>query len=109
MDFAQPYRVWPFVSSTSPATGSAHRRLTIATPVDDAREHSEELFSELGHIAVPTLIVRGERSSLRREQVAEIASALPDARVETVVGAGHFMIREQPEAVARLVLDFINR
>jgi pimeloyl-ACP methyl ester carboxylesterase len=50
--------------------------------VDDAREHGEELFAELGHIALPTLIVRGDRSSLRPEQVAEIASALPDAGVE---------------------------
>jgi esterase len=76
--------------------------------VADARDRGEELYFELETIAVPTLLLRGERSFLRPEQVAEIAAALPDARVETVPGAGHFMIRERPEAVARLVLEFLG-
>ena len=75
--------------------------------VADARERGEELFLELERIDVPALLLRGERSHLGPEQLAEIAAALPDAQVAVVPGAGHFMVREQPEAVARLVLEFV--
>ncbi len=75
--------------------------------MEDARQHGEELSSELGQVRAPTLILRGERSFMRPE-LSEIAAAVPDVRVETVPDAGHFMVREQPEAVARLVLDFLD-
>ncbi len=76
--------------------------------MEDARQHGEELSSELGQVRAPTLILRGERSFMRPEQLSEISAAVPDVRVETVPDAGLFMVREQPEAVARLVLDFLD-
>jgi esterase len=75
--------------------------------VEDARARGEEMYLELGGVRVPTLVLRGERSFLGPEQVAEIASALPDARVETVAGAGHFMVRERPAEVVRQVVAFL--
>ena len=75
--------------------------------VADARDHGEEIYRELEQVRAPTLIVCGERSFIRAEQVAEIASALRDVRVETMPGAGHFMIRERPGEVARRVVDFL--
>lgn len=76
--------------------------------VDDARDNGEEMYFELAEIFVPTLIIRGEHSYVRPEQVAEIAAELPDARVQTVAGAGHFLVKEQPQAVARLLVDFLS-
>lgn len=76
--------------------------------VEEARDHGEELYLELKEVRAPTLILHGERSFLRPEQLAEITTALADVRVEMVPGAGHFMVREQPETVARLVLEFLD-
>jgi len=75
--------------------------------VVDQRDHGEEMFFELEGIAIPTLLLRGGRSFLRAEQVEELAAALPDARVDTVPGAGHFMIREQPERVVARIMRFL--
>jgi len=76
--------------------------------VEDAREHGGEFRAELQGIRAPTLIVRGEHSFWRPEQLAEITTLIPDAQAAAVQGAGHFMVREQPESVARLVLEFIG-
>ena len=76
--------------------------------VEDARDRGEEMRRELQKVRVPTLVLRGERSFMGTDQVAEIASALPDARVETVPGAGHFMVREGPADVAGRVLTFLE-
>jgi pimeloyl-ACP methyl ester carboxylesterase len=75
--------------------------------VEDAREHGEAFRRELGAIAAPTLVVTGERSFVRPEQVAEIVAGIPGAREATARGAGHFMVRERPEQLVRLVLDFL--
>ena len=56
----------------------------------------------------PILLVFGERSFVRPGQREELEAGMPRARVETVRGAGHFMLREQPAAVARLVADFVR-
>ena len=76
--------------------------------VEEAREHGADFRDELQGIRTPTLLVRGEHSFWRPEQLAEITTLITDARAATVEGAGHFMVREQPEAVARLVLEFIG-
>ena len=76
--------------------------------VEDAREHGAEFQAELERIRAPTLFVRGERSAWRPDQQAEILTFIPDARMATIQGAGHFMVRERPESVARLVLEFLG-
>jgi pimeloyl-ACP methyl ester carboxylesterase len=76
--------------------------------VEDAREHGAEFRAELDQIRAPTLFLRGQHSFWRRDQQAEITTLIPDTRTATVQGAGHFMVREQPESVARLVLDFLG-
>ena len=39
---------------------------------------------------------------------AQYAAALPNSRLETVADCGHAVALERPEALARLVLDFIG-
>jgi len=77
--------------------------------VEDARRRGDELRAELERIVAPTLCVRGERSFLDPGRLAEIAAAVPDSRVASVHDAGHFMLREQPERVARLVREFLEQ
>jgi pimeloyl-ACP methyl ester carboxylesterase len=76
--------------------------------VEDARRRGDDLRAELERIVAPTLCIRGERSFLDPGQLAELAAAIPDSRVASVPGAGHFMLREQPERVARLVREFLE-
>ena len=76
--------------------------------VEDAREHGDEFRGELERVGAPTLFVRGERSFWQPDQLAEMTTLVPDAHTATVQGAGHFMVREQPESVARLVLEFLE-
>jgi esterase len=75
--------------------------------VEDARDHGVEFFAELGAVTVPTLIVAGDRSFARPEQMAEIVAALPAGRLVTVQGGTHFLHRQQPEELARLVRAFL--
>jgi len=74
----------------------------------DARERGDAFRAELAGIRAPALIVWGERSFLPAHQRAEIAAETPGARETTLAGAGHFMVREQPERLAALVLDFLR-
>ena len=44
---------------------------------------------------------------LRPEQAEEIRAELPSGRVATVRDGTHFLHRQQPEELARLVLEFL--
>lgn len=63
----------------------------------------------LGEIAVPTLLVWGEKDGITsRAHHDEIAEAIPGARLEAIAGAGHLPTVEAPEVVAPLLTDFID-
>lgn len=63
----------------------------------------------LGEIAVPTLLIWGEKDGITsRAHHEEIADAIPGARLEVVSGAGHLPTVEAPEVVAALLAGFIN-
>ncbi len=89
------------------AAGSHASTRQFPKVVTDARELGEAFRAELGAIVAPALVVRGERSFSRPDQVNEVAACIPNAREATVRDAAHFMVREQPEQLARLVLDFL--
>lgn len=76
--------------------------------VDDARDHGEEYLGELRAIACPTLVVRASESFMSREQLDEISAPIEGAVRATIEGAGHMVHRERPEALARLVGDFLR-
>lgn len=70
----------------------------------------EELWSAIDATTCPALVIRGEHSPLTTsEQVAEVAARLGGASVVEIPGGGHDLGVEQPEAVARAVLDFMDR
>ena len=65
---------------------------------------------DVDRIAVPTLILRGERSQLYGPGTAEwLAGAIPGAEIAVVPGAGHAPHLERPEAFNRILADFADR
>lgn len=64
----------------------------------------------LGEIAVPTLLVWGEKDGITsRAQHDEILDAIPGARLEVVTGAGHLPTVEVPEVVVPLLAGFVDQ
>jgi pimeloyl-ACP methyl ester carboxylesterase len=68
-----------------------------------------KLEKRLGLIAAPTLVLWGERDALLPPSYAKrFSGAINGAtRVEMVAGAGHLAYLDQPDAVARAVLDHV--
>jgi pimeloyl-ACP methyl ester carboxylesterase len=63
----------------------------------------------LGEIAVPTLLVWGEKDGITsRAHHDEIADAIPGARLEVIAGAGHLPTVEAPEVVVPLLTAFVD-
>ena len=70
-----------------------------------------ELSAEtrLAEIGVPTLVVVGSEDVQDIKAMAErLASDIPEARLETIEGAGHLPSLERPEELNRLLLDFLR-
>ena len=66
------------------------------------------LWEAIDAVSCPVLLLRGEHSlELSPELAGEMARRLGDARRGTVAGAGHDVAQEQPELVARAVLDYL--
>lgn len=57
----------------------------------------------------PTLFIRGELSNyIREKNTAEIKRLFPQATIETVAGAGHWVHAEKPKEVQELITGFLN-
>ena len=62
----------------------------------------------LRDIAAPTLVVVGEHDEETPPTYARyLAEHIPGARLAVVAGAGHISNLEQPDAVNRLLLEFL--
>lgn len=65
--------------------------------------------TRLAEIDVQTLlVVGGEDLAELRELAARLARELPNARLETIAGAGHVPSLERPDELNRLLLDFLD-
>jgi len=68
-----------------------------------------DLEPVLGSIAAPTLVVAGaDDQATPPAMIRRIAAAVPRARMAIVPDAAHLANIEQPEAVTRLLLDFLG-
>lgn len=69
---------------------------------------SHDVRNRLGEITAPTLVVVGEHDAETPPAYSEaLAAGIPDARLEVVAGAGHLTPAEAPEAVNRLLAEFL--
>jgi pimeloyl-ACP methyl ester carboxylesterase len=70
--------------------------------------YSQTLPHLLGGVRAPALVVWGEHDRIVPIGAGRAyVQALAHARFETVANCGHFVEMEQPEALARLVTDFL--
>lgn len=64
----------------------------------------------LGGVRAPALVAWGEDDRIVPKSAGEVyAKSLRQARLETIPGAGHCIDMEQPDALARLVIPFIDQ
>lgn len=80
-------------------------------------EHTEipadfaTLWDDVGRVSVPLMLVRGGAPGTVVDDAdeAELLRRRPDARVETVAGAGHSIQGDKPVELAALLVDFLGR
>ena len=72
--------------------------------------YSQTLPYLLGGVRAPTLVVWGDNDKIVPYSAGQLyARALREARLETVRGSGHCVDMEQPDALARLVIPFLEQ
>jgi pimeloyl-ACP methyl ester carboxylesterase len=68
------------------------------------QEHTRQIESRYAQITVPTLIVWGEQDPwIPLARGRELAERIPGARFELIPDAGHLVLEEEPERLARLL------
>ncbi len=80
--------------------------------VEVLEREMEEILAPIPNIEVwtPTLFIRGAMSNyILDEDWDEIEEIFPDATLETIENAGHWVHSEQPEEFIEIVLGFVIR
>ena len=73
------------------------------------QEQEPKFTSLLSSIKLPTLVVTSDNDHLIPKELSDlIAARISGAKLAVMPGAGHIPFMEQPENVARIVLDFIE-
>lgn len=109
--FAREWAAQPLFAGQPEAVAAAAHADRIRRP---AADHAAQLrglgtgvmpplWDRLGELAMPVVLVVGERDPKFREIAGRMAERLPDGRVVTVPGSGHAVALEEPEAVARAI------
>ncbi len=82
----------------------------LTTTGDFLACHHFDGRSLLADITVPVCVISGDADRLvRPADAAALAVALPNGAFVTVPGAGHFVMQEQPEAVAQIISTYLQR
>jgi pimeloyl-ACP methyl ester carboxylesterase len=67
------------------------------------------LWESLEHIQVPTLVVRGENSSVLSPEIAQqMLERLPDGRLAEIPGVAHYVAQQKPREFYRVVSEFLG-
>ena len=67
----------------------------------------QPVWDLLGSITIPVLVLAGERDAKFTEIGRRMAGAIPNARFEPILGAGHAAHAENPDATATLIADWL--
>ena len=68
-----------------------------------------DLSGELGHVALPTLVVHGDADAAPFASSAAFAAAIPGARLWVMEAVGHFPWLEAPVPFFTRVNSFLRR
>lgn len=71
--------------------------------------YSQTLPHLLGGVRAPALVVWGEHDQVVPKSAGTVYADALKAKLETVADAGHCVALEQPDALARLVVGFIDQ
>jgi pimeloyl-ACP methyl ester carboxylesterase len=75
---------------------------------DYAACNAFDVMDRLGEISAPTLVIGGTADQMTPPKHATfLADKIPGARLAMIEGAGHMVMLEQPELVARHVEQFL--
>jgi len=110
--FADPRRSRPDFPRMEPAAVEAEvrDRQTAASLVWNPYMHNPVLNRWLHRARLPTLVLRGEKDGIvAASNTEKLAKALPNARLQTIAGAGHYPQIEQAEATAGAIAAFAGR
>jgi len=78
------------------------------TESDAARQIQEDLVSAAGHLKLPVLLVRGQKSELvAKEYVDEFLSQVPHARFVDIKDAGHMVAGDKNDVFADAIEHFL--
>lgn len=84
-------------------------RINLPVIAEKIANVGEGLLSNL-HFDEPTLFVRGEKSDYILDEDFELIKYFfPNAQVETIAGAGHWLHAEKPEEFLRIIQEFIQK
>jgi pimeloyl-ACP methyl ester carboxylesterase len=69
----------------------------------------QPIYDEIDRITVPTLVIVGaDDVPTPVEKARRVAARIPNARLEIVPDAGHSSTVEQPDAITKLLVDFLT-
>ncbi len=108
-----------------PLFASLHRQPSLLAQIKTARRQNEarwaakviselspgrqpELWSRLGEIRVPTLLITGDLDSKYLEITNRMAAKIPQAQIAIIPQAGHIPHAEQPQRFIKQIEQFLS-
>jgi pimeloyl-ACP methyl ester carboxylesterase len=98
----------PTVDAAPQPDGPEHFPVIVEKLTRMWREEPNIAFTELVGVRAPTLVVQADDDIVEVEHSAALAATLPDAQLAVVPGTSHLALREKPELVNRLIIDFLD-
>jgi pimeloyl-ACP methyl ester carboxylesterase len=65
--------------------------------------------ADLGRITARTLVMAGDRDTIRPDHSVLIAASIPGAQLAIVPGTTHNLIAERPELISVLIKGFLQQ
>jgi len=74
------------------------------------KEYTQAIAGDLKNLTHDTLVLWGDKDNFQKPDYAPmLADAIPGAKLVWIKDAGHWITDEQPEAVSRLIGEFLTR
>jgi pimeloyl-ACP methyl ester carboxylesterase len=95
-----------------PIHGDDHGRVLLDVLLSWAADPDALPFEppDLATISRPTLVLQGDRDTIYPVELAnDLYRSISNAELAIVPGAGHSPVRDSPDLVVRILMDFISR